>query len=257
MSLEPSEEKGYHGKLMIATPFYSMAGWSPYISSLAMSIRVLERAGVEWTFVNHSGDSYIDRARNSIADMFVDSEFTDLLFIDSDMAWDEIGFARILCAKADIVGAAYPCKNRWDDWGVRLLTNYDATHTPIINKAGLLKAHSVPTGMCKINKRVFQLLSVVQHDNHYYEQGHRIYNFFGRIPPLGEDTSFCKRCRDASIDMWVEPRVNVGHSGWKMHEGSFHKYLTEFKGDFNAAPEWLTNRTVKTMDTALSEEVKS
>lgn len=98
-----------------------------------------------------------------------------------------------------------------------------------MNKDGLLKALSVPTGLCKINKRVFSLLSVVQRDNVYADNGRQYYNFFGRIPPLGEDTSFCKRCRDASIDMWVEPRVQIGHSGWKMYEGSFHGFLHEYR----------------------------
>ena len=228
MGLE-SSPPGYRGKLLIATPFYSMQGWSPYISSLVASIRVLERAGVEWSFINHSGDSYIDRARNSIANDFMVSEFDDLLFIDSDMGWDEVGFARILCAKADFVGAGYPCKNRWDFYGCILHTDGSVAHKPIVNDQGLLRAHAIPMGLTRINKRVFSLLSVVQRDNYYMDRGRKYFDFFGRMPPMGEDVSFCRRWTDTGGEIWVEPRVSMVHCGYKPYQGNYDKFLQGYR----------------------------
>ena len=214
-------------KLVMATPFYSMQGWSPYISSLAKSIRILEGSGIQWDYWNLSGDSYIDRARNKIANDFMTSDFTHLLFIDSDMAWDEVGFARLITADEDIVATGYPCKNNWDFYGC-LLNTTGSEGRPIVNSKGLLSASSAPTGLMIIKKFVFTRLA--GHVSSYRENGNRrVYDFFGRIPPMGEDTSFCKRWRDAGGEIWVEPRIKMTHCGFKEYTGCYDEFLRNYK----------------------------
>ena len=39
---------------------------------------------------------------------------------------------------------------------------------------------------------------------------------FMMIPGLGEDISFCKRCRDIGIDIWCDSRIKCGHIGTKI-----------------------------------------
>ena len=34
---------------------------------------------------------------------------------------------------------------------------------------------------------------------------------FDRIKPLGEDHSFCKRCKDLGIDVWLAPKIHSAH----------------------------------------------
>src|SRR6185436_1571664 len=40
----------------------------------------------------------------------------DLFFIDSDMSWDAEGFIKMILVPEEVVGGAYPVKNKWDAW---------------------------------------------------------------------------------------------------------------------------------------------
>jgi len=109
------------GKIVIATPFYEGHGFAPYIRSLADSMRLLDQAGIEHDYFQLSGDSYVDRAKNSIVHHFLkDPNATHLMMIDSDEGWDVAGFGRVVKAAqmgCEIVGALYPCKNNWTFYG--------------------------------------------------------------------------------------------------------------------------------------------
>src|SRR3990167_4891027 len=58
-------------KVVIATPFYELKGFSPYITSLQATIRLLTANGIDWRFMELSGDSYVHRARNTMCDAFL------------------------------------------------------------------------------------------------------------------------------------------------------------------------------------------
>lgn len=219
-------------KLLIATPFYEVKAFSPYVSSLMKTVAFLQKLGIEYDYWELSGDSYIDRARNTIANTFMRNEqYTHLLFIDSDMSWDLEGFGRLLMADEDVVGAGYPCKNNWDHFSCILNCNDDGT--PKVNDKGLISAWGVPTGFMKIRREVFVRLSEAMPDNYYLEgtedptkEPVKMYNFFGRIPPLGEDISFCRRwVENAGGELWVEPRITMGHHGVKAWVGNYDEFL--------------------------------
>lgn len=219
-------------KLVIATPFYEMKGWSPYIYSLALTMWFLSKhTPVDVQFWPLDGDSYVERARNTLVYMFLDSDRTDLLFIDSDMQWNIDGITRLIGHDVDIVGAGYPCKNSWDFFGC-VLQGDDRTK-PIVQENGLIRAWGVPTGFMKIKRRVFEKLIEVQPDNFYmttYPKDpieRKVYNFFGRRPPMGEDISFCRRWAEAGGDLWIEPNITLAHYGVQSWDGNFAKYLQE------------------------------
>jgi hypothetical protein len=223
-------------KLVIATPFYEMKGWSPYIKSIASTMWFLARhTKIEVTFWSLPEDSYVERARNTIANEFMKSEHTHLLFIDSDMEWDLPGLTRLLAADVDVVGAGYPCKNLWDFFGCILNVNED--ETPKVNAQGLISAWGVPTGFMKIRKEVFFKMAIAKPDNFYMvknpvegEDPIKVFNFFGRMPPLGEDISFCRRWVDAGGELWVEPRVTITHYGTKGWSGNYDSFLKACPG---------------------------
>jgi hypothetical protein len=224
-------------KLVICTPFYETKGFSPYISSLVKSVVFLSRAGFLFDYWEAAGDSYIDRARNRITNIFMKSDYTHLLFVDSDHAWDLQSLINILEHDVDIVGAAYPAKNAWNIWTCCINTEkgYEKTFDdsgklthvgpPVNGPDGLISAQFVATGFMKIRREVFLKLADKQPDNFYIENGEKIYNFFGRIPPLGEDTSFCQRWRDIGGELWVEPNCNISHYGTTNYSGNFAEYL--------------------------------
>lgn len=104
-------------KIIIATPFYELKGFSPYIKSLDATTKILTQSGIDYEFMDLSGDSYVHRARNSMCMNFLDDPYaTDLFFIDSDMAWNPEAFMAILFRPEPVIGGTYPVKNKWEAW---------------------------------------------------------------------------------------------------------------------------------------------
>lgn len=225
-------------KVMLATPFYDVKGFSPYIESLVNTVKYVERnTTIEIVFVPLSGDSYIDRARNYLAYKFLMSDCDELFFIDSDMAWPVESFLSVVAAEGDIVGVGYPCKNNWDFFGLDLAK--DQNQNVIVKKANnltLLRALNVPTGFCKIRKRVFVRLAKAFSNEWYSDKDLDgtdivLFNFFGRIPPngvveiphhfWGEDVGFCLRWRSIGGEIWVLPNVDISHIGTNTMTGNY------------------------------------
>jgi len=219
-------------KLMIATPFYENKGYSPYIVSLFQTVYVLaKQSNLSFEFVELSGGSYIDHNRNILANKFLESDCTHLFFIDSDQSWDVNSFLNILKSTKDVVGAAYPVKNNWENYGVTVFTNED--NTPIVNEQGLIKAEKVPTGFMKISRKVFEKIREHFPEDWYYEKEKKLHNFFGHLiidhVRYGEDISFNIRWQKTGGEIWLEPRCSIGHHGANSWYGNYHEYLIGLK----------------------------
>jgi GT2 family glycosyltransferase len=220
-------------KIVIATPFYDHHGWSPYIKSLAVTTYFAGRYldNLELDFWALDGDAYVWRARNQIAKRFKESDYDELVFIDSDEEWKVEGFIKLLSRDVPIVGAGYPCKNNWDFYGCIIDT--DSNGYPIVTDDGLIQALIVPTGFMKIKKEVFLRLDAAFPESYYIGEvnGEKIktMNYFGHLleehQPYGEDTSFCIRCKRAGIPVYVEPDITIKHYGTKAWEGNYHEFL--------------------------------
>jgi hypothetical protein len=208
--------------------------------SLSTSLVYLTKVGITVDYIQRNGDSYIARARNTLVNDFLKTDFTHLLFIDSDMSWGLDSLKRILDADFDVVGAGYPSKNKWDHFSCILNNdkrfkpvldnNGNEQYPPIVNEFGLISAWSIPTGFMKIRREVFEKMSeyyfdhVCQDDN-----GNNMFDFFGHISRggkiLGEDVSFCRKWAEMGGELWVEPRCTMGHWGVKEWVGNYHEFL--------------------------------
>ena len=224
-------------KYMIATPFYDVKGFSPYIRSLVTTIHALVLGGIDYEFLEISGDSYVWRARNLLAQRFLDSDCTDLIFIDSDEGWTLESFLRLLKHEEEVVGCAYPIKNNWHHYGVTIFCNDDGT--PRVDpKTGLIPAQKVPTGFMKIRRSAFEKIKANEPDDWLWEKYGDVMrkqqNYFGHLivdhVGYGEDISFNIRCHRALITLWVEPRADIEHIGTQVWAGNYHKFLCEQPG---------------------------
>lgn len=225
-------------KLAIATPFYESRGWAPYIHSIAASLSYLARqTSIDFDFWEISGDAYIWRARNGLAHRLLESDFSHLMFIDSDMGWDIEAFQRVVAADVDIVGAAYPVKNNWEHYGIRIQS--DKMGYPLVDeKWGTVRATDVPTGFMKISRTVFDRIRANEPDNWYWtpsgDGAARIHNYFGHLLEdhviYGEDISFCRRATRAGCELHVETRASMLHMGVKAWTGNYHDFLCRQPG---------------------------
>lgn len=224
-------------KLLIATPFYQGHGFSAYISSLVNTVQILIHAGVQFDFMAHNGDSYVDRARNTICAKFMESDYTDLLFIDSDLEWNPEAISKLLVSSHEVVGGTYPMKNNWEVFPVGF--NFDESGQAITDpNSGMIKADWIMTGFMRIKRSCIEKMVEAYKDMTYQDPGADPVNperkyiplFETRLGKGGEDQTFCERWRAIGGEIWLEPNITFGHYGVNAWNGNYHEYLLRQPG---------------------------
>ncbi len=236
-------------KVIIATPFYEMRGFSPYIASLTASCKMLGQIGIDYEFWELSGDSYVDRAKNTIVNKFLeDPEATDLFMIDSDMQWSPGSLINMVLMPQEIIMGSYPQKNGWERFtAVPLLTDTadDGKMHPVgielSDGSALLQAAFLAGGFIKIKRCVLEQYKEAYKDHIYLDPGadpsmpNRVYTEFftcerkanaeGLILRWGEDRVFGARMEAIGVKGWIYPNIDFGHYGIKGWMGNFDKHL--------------------------------
>jgi hypothetical protein len=121
---------------------------------------------------------------------------THILFVDSDMVFNEDVLDRLLAHKKPIVGVQYN-KREFPLKGVQ-----EALDEP--SETELYRAKHVGTGMLLIDLTVFPKLKGAWFNFGRDSQG---------ALALGEDVWFCNTARDAGFDVWIDPTIKMGHEG--------------------------------------------
>ena len=221
-------------KLVLATPFYEVKAYSPYIVSLIDSLRVLQELGIEYDYYELSGDSYVDRAKNILIHRFLQSDATHIFMIDSDLSWDVDGFERVIraaLAGAEVIGGAYPNKNNWSAFGVVLIHAEDGH--PVSEEIGntrLVSAWGIPGGFLVYSREAVERTR--SNLSPYTEPAINetlLECFRCNIEKDGrrvsEDIYFQQRYREMGGQVWLEPDISFEHFGVKGWEGNFHNHL--------------------------------
>lgn len=142
--------------VMIATP--TSRGLVPsYALSLAATIDTLVHFGIQFDYQILADDCHVDDARNLIIRNFLQSECTDLFFIDSDMGWRAQDFVRILRVPGDIVGGVYRHKQDKDTYPF-----HPGLGEREANEHGLFEMPKVATGFMRIRRPVLEALHEVE-----------------------------------------------------------------------------------------------
>lgn len=228
--------------MVIATPFYLLQAYAPYVASLAATLRACAAADLPVDYFCILGDSYVWRVRNSFAQMFLETNAKYLIFIDSDHAWTLEGFKNLLAAPEDVVAAAYPCKNNWNFWGVHHYIVDDGSQRPLVNpNTGLISAEWAPTGFMKISRNAFEQVMLSEPENTYIDDKGKCHGFFNHIvengTAYGEDISFCLRLQRAGVKLWIEPNITIEHYGVMPYKGNYADFLRRQPGgDLYDAP---------------------
>jgi len=229
-------------KLMIATPYYMQTAFARYADSLIETARVLEMSSMPWQKHSIMGDSYIDRAKNSIVADFLESDCTDLLMIDSDMSFHPQAVVRMIGHPQQIVGGFFPMKGAYGTFAGVLKPDED-DNIPGVKEcveledgSCLFRALLIPGGFLRIKRDVLERFA-----DHYPElvyqdplanqlKPDRVYTSFFECMVhdhvrYGEDATFCRRMREMGEDLWCDPNIHFGHTGMKTYEGNFHQSL--------------------------------
>ena len=204
------------------------------VNSLIMSMQWCAAQGIEYDYITLQGVTGVDSARNILADIFMQRDYTHLMLIDDDMAWAADLPVRLLQQNLDIVGVPYKRKNvkncRWT-------VNHPIPNVEVLQgREYLMKVDSLGTGMMMVNRRVFEALrpdeAIIQDD----KPPIKLY-FRHTIDKNGklksEDFSFCESARSAGFDIWAWTDEEISHIGNYAYTGRYSDVIggSKFEGD--------------------------
>lgn len=232
--------------LMIATPRYGGVSIGRHTDAFDDVRIVFNQWGLPLMRASVDNDSCIARARNTLADTFMRSPCTHLLFWDGDVIATPDDVVGLLAQDKDVVCGLYPKKHI--HWGkvqaaVRQgiakddLSQFvgDMVFNPIGLKGeyGLyepLEVAECGTGFMMIQRRVFE--SFIEHyplrryriDHRGADEWSRAY-FIDEVDPMSrrfltEDYNFCRLLRAIGLKIWVCPWMNLSHIGSFCYEGN-------------------------------------
>ena len=199
--------------------------------------------------------SLVTSGRNMCVSAFLNSNFTHLLFVDSDIAFHPESPMHLIAADKDVISIPYPLKDmNWnkafkmfqdgkiksaDDLKRKAFYRYPMKvpdNNAIKITDNVIEVTHSPTGFMMIKREVLEKMIkaypdlVINQDqviNGKNERLKNMYNFFDTmfIPEkghyLGEDFAFCKRWKDigGSCHAWIMDTII--HVGEHQYEGRF------------------------------------
>jgi hypothetical protein len=222
--------------IFIAVPSNSARPCVNFSMSMIDTAVWLEANGIKFDLWFHTEDCHVDDARNFLVKQFLNSGARHMIFIDDDVGWDADSFARLLSLQdADIVGGAYPLKQRSEDYPVRI----KAVPALQARPDGLLEVDGVPTGFMRIERKVIEALCEKRKHMTFYPKeakpgDEKLQVIFERLLVDGRrwsgDLNFCREAMGLGFKVWVDPEMTFTHQGQMRWEGHLGNYLRRING---------------------------
>jgi len=202
-------------------------------TALLNNIRFLEHLGNEVTLHVECGCCYLPVARNNCVGTFLDSSDDIIIFVDSDLWFDNTAIFKLLRYPKPVVCGAYPYKVKREEFPI-WPTKTEKGQIMREKSTGLIQLDGGPTGLMAIERGVFEKMKTAHPEWRTTSKtaaGSDLYVFFdtGLLRNdgkwWGEDYEFCNRCRDLDIEMWCEPDIDFHHFGKSASQNNFARHL--------------------------------
>jgi len=218
--------------VMIAMPCYDSVKVNTMVAIVKV-VQQLSKSGIQ-VGINTMKSPLIHQARNYLTSVFLDSDFTHLLFIDSDVEFEPEAILRMLVARKDVICSPYRVKSM--DVNQKIYT-VELKKDARMEASDLIEITAGPTGIMLIHRDVFKKIiekfpdlkiknSVFPKpgpDHQYY------YNFFDFTfedgYSAGEDVSFCKLVQKTGFKLYANTASFTKHHGSYAWGGRFKDAL--------------------------------
>ena len=224
--------------VFMAMPCYDSVKVNSMLSVIKL-VQQLGKSGIECG-INTYKSPLIHQARNYLTSVFLTTEYTHMLFIDSDVEFEPEAVLRMLVAKKDIICTPYRIKA--EALTDQLYTvSFKDRKGILVLPGGLVEIEAGPTGLMLIDRQVFKKI-IKNHpelklkNKAIYDPGasHEFYyNFFSFDfkdgYSVGEDISFCRLAAANGFKLYANiqsPTVHHGSYAWK---GTFGESLKVIK----------------------------
>jgi len=237
--------------IMIATPMYGGMCTGHYVSGLLSAVAKLRDMGMHVSWAQLMNESLITRARNDLANSFLERGLDYLMFIDADIGFNAEAVLTLLAADRDVACGIYPKKEV--DWarvniaakeGKESLQDYagsfvfnmvGAEHAET-DSEGMIEVRHAGTGFMLIKRGVFEQLkphvptyrvaSFKDANGEYVKP--LIHEFFATSIDdggalLSEDYHFCDLFRKHGGKIHANPFLQLRHVGTYVYGGDIVK----------------------------------
>ena len=223
-------------KLWVAVPAYT--GQITVETAHCLNVEIYEAFAKNWGYIVqfYQQNPMIHYARNLMCRLFLESDYSDMIFVDSDVGWPSGTLCKLAEYPVDIVGAVYPHRNDPMTFPVR----YIGERTELRGGDGpgtesLLEVEGIPAGCMRITRNALETIMAKFPEDVYNDMtGNRTHSFFQfsstRGEYLGEDWHFCRTARDAGLKIWCDPEIDMTHTGTKVYRGNLGQHLRS-RGD--------------------------
>ena len=226
-------QKGYTlagKKIFFGIPAYDHKVSLKQAISLMRFAQEAPQHGIQAAVGSICGCSVVSRARNLLVADFLESDATDLMFIDADINFEPQDIFRLLAwvSEPNIgIAAGIPCARKIEK--TYIVTLDDDNDKVVMNDMGLVRAKRVATAFMMIKRKVLEDLIEKNPQWKYHDQKAErdlsaVFDFMVKDNTyVGEDYLFCDRAREIGYEVWVDPTIKLGHMGTIEYEGDFGK----------------------------------
>lgn len=211
-------------KLFVAIPTYDGKLSIKLAYTLAALMPMAMKHGISVKLGHVSGCSIITMARNMLVDQFLQSDCTELLFIDSDVLAKPEDILRLMAQSGDkdITAGSYPRRAKDRKFFMDL---YFDEKDELEFDGALMRIQRVGTGFMLIRRNVIE--HIAEKSQKYLGQDGtgQVANVFeftmldGKF--VGEDYSFCDKARAEGFKVWLDVEISLPHVGQEEFTNDF------------------------------------
>ena len=184
-------------RLLIAIPTTDYIP-ADFVKSLAKLQQELGRRGVAYDVEIQSG-TLVYIARNRLANKAINERYSRVLWIDSDMVFNEKVYEDLADVGKEMVCGAFV--SRRPPYGPCIYTSIEENAIEKVKDFGIRPFRVDGCGFAMVLTEVELLQAVTQ----------KFGTCFQPTPYYGEDLAFCWRVKQLGREIWCEPTVRPGH----------------------------------------------
>jgi predicted O-methyltransferase YrrM len=216
-------------KVCIATPSYGDV--SPgYLMSVVGACDQLRVAGIEYVVIMYSEHCHVDDSRNHIVKHFLETDCTDLVFVDADTQFNPADTLTVVGHDCDVVGGIVRLKQDNEEYAVKLLD--ESVLPDVLNNP--FEVYALGTAFLRIRRHVLESLAkdaIKFPDKH---MGGEIPIIFERTVEdgcrWGGDYSFCRKWRKLGGKIFADASIELWHSGTQHWRGIYSAWAKRISG---------------------------
>lgn len=207
-----------NSKIFLATPAFEGKTNVQYAISLAETTLLLARNHIHVQYQITTSGSLLCAERNRLVEAFMKSDCTHMLCVDSDLGWPPQAVIEMLKKDCEFIAGVYPARKERSFLFRPSLQENDSIF--IDKSKGLLKMEYIPAGFMLLKRSVIEKMISKFPETRFEPKdknlpsGYALFNteiMDGEF--WGEDYVFCRRAREAGVEIWVDPIIQFDHSG--------------------------------------------